>query len=133
MNSSPWKSSLAAPRDGCNYAIAISCEEAYLLFSKWRDSDSKLHVAFFGCDNRIASSGWILEAFAKDETVLVLVAAEAPSKIWSVPLQGASFRYGEPVARTRFSGYGEGKWAAYLSVEMPNGFSALFAERETFV
>jgi len=130
MNLSTMKRSAAAPAQNRNYSIRISAEEAYLLFAKWRESEAKLHVAFFGRGNRVASPGTIVESYAKEESIVVLVATDAPSNVWSVPLHGARFSYCEPMAMPRFPQYSDGKWAAYLTVEMPNGFSALFAERE---
>jgi len=109
--------------------IKISPQEAFLIFAKWRESDAHLHVAFFEGGVRTAAPGWIFGFSVTDESVSVLTVSEGFSTKRTIPLTRATFRYEEPQQPSRASEFGEASWAAYLFVELPDGFSALFAER----
>lgn len=107
----------------------ISTDDAYLLFGKWREQDSKLHAAFFEGGNRSAFEASVFDISQFDQTVSLLTVADGLTTRKTFRLTDATFRYEEPLTLTHPPHLGDGKWGAYLFVEFSDGFSALFAER----
>lgn len=110
--------------------LPISSSDAFLILGKWRENDSHLHVAFFVAGRRTTSPGWILDACEGSQSVLVLTITDGLPMKREVPLARAIFKF-EEQERRHYSESSDRIWSAYLYMEMPDGTSALFAERAT--
>lgn len=109
--------------------IKISTQEAFLIFGKWHEHDSELHIAFFESGNRVASPGWIFESSPAAQTISVLTVTDGLHTRRTISLMDATFRYEEPSPAHDSPRFGDAMWSAYLFMELRDGSSALFAER----
>lgn len=110
--------------------VKISASEAFLIFGKWRDSKAQLQIGFFKLDGKTAGTpGVITEASPKEETISAVIVANGQEAGWRCSLRDASFQYGEPSDSAVYPEFAEGKWASYLSVELPDGNTVIFADR----
>jgi len=105
-----------------------SWDDAFLIFSKWRDERTLLTVfrefsqTEHGEMTLSGSTAFILDVNAMDGTVLAGLDRETAEDI---SLLGAEFEYSDP----RSSPLVDGQWECSLEARWPGGEMILFAEK----
>jgi hypothetical protein len=107
----------------------ISLGVALWIFDKWKLMCSQLQASIFRDGKSQGTPAMIEEISPGKENISVLIEANGQPAKWKLPLAGCSFSFGVPSEVAPFPEFAEGKWVAYLNVELPSGETVVFAER----